>query len=135
MTIGNDTTHAEVVWTGYFIAGGITFLTLFHLGFLALVLSIPGILILQRLSRRTNCAVVHSHLRWQSRTIWILVLAMAGFITWIICEVSSIAATNFIEIFAVHWIAHTILSISISIWMLMRIVRGILRFSDNASIG
>ncbi|MEN8169163.1 MAG: hypothetical protein ABFS08_02975 [Pseudomonadota bacterium] len=128
--------NSHGVVTGYVIVGGAAVLTLLHLGVLGLVLAVISIFFTAAQIKNSDSDIHITHLRWQRRTASILLLSMLALLGWIGYEAvvtMTSSAAGFEEIFAVlavHWLAHTIVSVVTALWMMLRVIKGLLRHTD-----
>ncbi|PKM47029.1 MAG: hypothetical protein CVV05_01010 [Gammaproteobacteria bacterium HGW-Gammaproteobacteria-1] len=122
------------VLLGYVIVGGAGLLTLLHMGFLSLLVATGSLFYHGARIKGTAHDVWLSHYRWQRRSALLLLAGVGGLFAWFAVELTHIGEGNLFAVLASHWIAHTLVSVIMGVWILVRVIRGVLRYTDRQPI-
>lgn len=140
--------------TGYLFVLTSSLMTILHMGPLALIVPIVGIIVVTRNISANLDVISRTHFGFQRRNMLLLLLVMGGIYAWLVVEVMGIKITasqtvgiRFIEesmsdgqglsllkAISQHWLLHTAVSLILGLFITIQAIRGILFYSDKKTM-
>lgn len=130
----SNTDEKHGVLIGYAIIGGAGLLTLLHMGMLSLLVAVGSLFYQRARTRGLEHDVWLSHYRWQRRSAILLLASVGLLFVWFGIELMHMNGNNLMASIATHWVAHTVVSVVVGVWVLVRAIRGVLRYTDRQPI-
>lgn len=139
---------------GYLFVLTSSLMTIFHMGILALILSVVGSIVVSRNIYSNQSGISLSHFRFQRRNMLMLLVVMGGLYIWLVLELlgSSLRVSpemnvdfiresinndlgiSLLKVIGQHWLIHTAVSLLLGLFVTVQTIRGILRYSDRSEI-